>query len=234
MKNSRLNVTLCSVVAVVIAYGFSDGANVQAATYSYGLGTVVNGDTPTGGPGSPPWLTATFEDIASNQVKLTLHGNLAASEYVDYFAFNINPVYTPSDVSVVPDAADPDPTVSKGAQNAQGNLSGAGDAYKNGWDFVVNYSSSNSGGGVQRLNGTEYDYLTVTFVGSPTLDAFDFAFAAANGLLGMAHIGGIPGDKSGAIAAVPVPPTLLMLVSSIVPMFGARHLLRRRKLTSDN
>ena len=63
-------------------------APINAAALTFNLDFLYGGSSPAG---TSPWLTATFEDIVTDQVQLTLNfANLTANERVSYWYFNSN------------------------------------------------------------------------------------------------------------------------------------------------
>jgi hypothetical protein len=159
------------VGAMVAAVALLVGSTVSAGTITFDLDTVYSGGTPNG---TPPYLTATFEDDP-NGVLVTFSAlNLAASEFVGFWLFNIDPAF--SDASF--DAADitrvsgATAAVSLAANTPPDFSAGPSKYYDLKFDFE-NSSSSNN-----RLSPTAYTQA-VYLITSPTLTPEDFNFLSS-------------------------------------------------------
>ena len=79
--------------AIAAAVLVSLSGSVGAATYSYNLSSVFQGNTAP--PGSPPWATLSFSDMSgadagSVEVKLSLSGLPSTSKTTDLFINYVN------------------------------------------------------------------------------------------------------------------------------------------------
>jgi hypothetical protein len=82
-----------AIVAAAALAGSVAGAPAGATPLTFTYGGVQTGASPAG---TPPWLTAVFEDIdptsSDGRVRLTLTANLqAADEFISNVRFNLNP-----------------------------------------------------------------------------------------------------------------------------------------------
>lgn len=228
MKNS----TKASLLATLSLLAAGPSAN---AALSFTLNKSINGATPTS---AAPWLTAVFENIVNNNVttgvKLTLTSSLeVASEFISSVVFNVRPNITPSAISYVNDTPGyPQVTsVAKTTQNAQ-VLNGAGSIGK-GFDIRIDWSTSNSSGGVRRFNAADVEQFTFTFSG---LTESDFNYTNADGYHVAAQVQGIPQNQNetggsiadgSACAAVPEPSTCLAAALLALPVLSQVRRMRK-------
>ncbi len=110
--------------ASLVAVSAMISAGAAQASLVFSLDTVFNGSSPS----SPaPWLTATFQTVATGHVTLSLQASFSvASEFISDFEFNVDPSIVPSSLVIaqVP-ALNPLATITQGAQNGQ-NVQGSG------------------------------------------------------------------------------------------------------------
>jgi hypothetical protein len=222
-RASRVKIVVLAAMASVALLTIGS-TSAKADTYTYTLNTVFNGDAPTS---TGPWLTASFTDIAGG-VQLTLTSSLSVgSEYIQAFAFNINPSIEPSTVKWTTDSSNPiQSSVGNNAQNAQqlGGLAGSG------FDFLIAWPTANNDGGVKRFNGTDVDTFVFTLNGLTAADFNYLSMGTANAHVA-AKVAGISGSLSGDIkdgpVAVPEPELIALLGIGL----GAVALFKRRWLS---
>jgi len=164
---------------------------VSSATLVYNVGTLFQGTAPITGTrpsDPPPWMTATFEDIAPyrgvSQVLLTLKSNLLEShEYISEVVFNLATDHladhsglTPSDITY--SGSNPEVTDLNVSAN-QISLTGVTSATK--FDIGINWNSSSS----KRFNGTDVDTFQFKLSG---LTASDFDYTNSPGSIHIAAL----------------------------------------------
>jgi hypothetical protein len=227
-----------------------------ADPFTINFDTRYNGSNPTASNGLPvgpgnPGLIATFTDFIANQVKLELQGKLLNVEYFEGLAFNLDPLFSPDQLSVLsctetnsnPINIPPGAICSSyqgvfpATQNSyvlQGNGNGTG------FDFGFDFPNANSGTGAQRFNGEEL--VTLIIQGPAGLNANSFAFLNTPTGQGSEYVGyggakvnGIPGGLSGAIGTngngtTPAPGPLPVLGAAAA--FGCSRRIRTRIRTS--
>ena len=193
-----------------------------AAVLTFEANTEFSGATAPSG--TAPWLTATFDDgHSSGSVTMTLlASNLASSEFVTGWYFNLDPVLDPmelvfSDMTKVGNFANP--TISLGVDLFKAD----GDGF---FDILIAFAI----GGGKNNRFTDGDSVSFTITGVPTLTAesFNFMSAPSGSSIGpfpmAAHVQGTGpyGEESGWVT-VPEPMTLSMLG------LGMLALTRRRE-----
>jgi hypothetical protein len=162
---------------------------LSASTVTFNYGTVSAGTAPGG---APPWLQAVFSDTGSaNTVQLTLNAaNLAGTEFVSGWYFNLNPAMDPKALSF--SLAGSNPSIQTGKNYFKAGPDGK-------FDLLLGFSTANNGN--RFVNG---DSLTLTITGNGlTASDFDYLSTPGGGNDGYgssAHIQAIsPYDKSGWI-----------------------------------
>ncbi len=212
----------------VIAYALP----VHSSTLTFNYNHVFNGDgTPQG---TSPWLTATFQDVGTNLVSLTLStGGLTGREQAVYWYFNFNPV---KNLFNLLGGIDFDGTSSE----PQGSkvMHGGGDpdyceVAQGGWyDFYFEFITPNNFTG-----GLTSKYLIHSTDPTDPVTALDFNFLSApsnqspNSFLSAAYIDDIGAAgtvlKSAWVnpeqAQVPEPATMLLLGLGLMGLAGVRR-----------
>lgn len=202
-KFFKLGIASLALVGAAIA-----AAPASATVITFNLDTVLEGDTPSGFP------TMTFDDGGSSgTVTLTIDAaGLSGSEFISAVFFNYADAATASDLTITRtggtgSAAGFSIFQDSNARNSPGN---------NGlFDIEIAFSTSNSGGGINRFNADEF--LTFSIVGTGITagdfnvdsapegpdDDTNFAIARLQGLAndGSASVGDGDGDGGG----IPVP-----------------------------
>jgi len=173
---------------------------------------LVTGDLPGG---TPPWATLSIADSGPDTVDMTFthSATSAAPQFITELLLNIEP-FAPN-LNLIESS----PKIVGWQFNENGIHDASGK-----FDMQVDFETSNSGGGVNRLKPGESVTFQVTGTG---LDANDFnAFSEGDlNVLGMVHIQGINGEGSGKVAAVPEPASILAWISA----FGVLAARRRMK-----
>ena len=194
----------------------------RATELSLPLDTVFSGDTPAG---SPPWLTATFNDGGSaGTVLLTMSAtNLTGSEFVDKWYFNLDPTLNSTQLTFTP-VSGTGATVTTGTDFAQADGDGKYDIL---FDFAEAPPSSRFGEGASSV-------YSISGISTLTADSFDFFSAPGGGegtFTSAAHIQAIPLDDlldesegsgwigSGEAKEVPEPGITALLGCGMIGVF---------------
>ncbi len=210
------------VISLVV---ISSALTMQASAlvYIYELDTEFSGGTEPAGPS--PWISATFEDIDANTVKLTLNNfNLVGSEFVGGWYFNFNDSLDVNNLNFnrIGGTAIKDPSISTGLNSFKAD----GDGY---FDILFDFPNK------KKDRFIAQDTLVYEISNSNPISGLDFAFESAPGggngsWYSAAHVQSISGDFSGWIGAgpavaVPEPSTYLMLgtLLGIVLIFARRR-----------
>jgi hypothetical protein len=192
--HSRLRSSVLASALLLLA------ASAQAAPITFVLGDFVSGTAPTS---AAPWLTMNFTDTGAGAVRLTVTSSLeVVTEFIDSIVFNINSTINPTAVSFTENVGLRSGTF----QNPGIAKSANGESIPpaTGFDFELDFTSSNSNSGAKRFN--QSDALAYDLTCNVLTDADCATFAAASfnvvnqgGLLFAAtHYQGIPtGDGSG-------------------------------------
>jgi hypothetical protein len=200
--------------------------SAHAASIQININVLLDGALVSG---DPTVATLLFEDVAPNQVRLTVTSSLnAANEFISDIAFNVASGFNPATItagfvggSQVGAFDLPSLSSSANGQNPPGPGSG--------FDHRYQFTTANSDGGSHRFNLTDSFQYLFTATG---LDALDFGVANANGYYALSHVQGMTAG-SGTYAAtidpnipsVPEPTSLLLLATGLIA--GARTLRKR-------
>ena len=206
------------------------------AVVEFDLNTVINGSTPSG---PAPWMTATFEDGATDHVTLTLTNNMGSGQFITDLVFNslVNPsslIFTRTDA--------PPPNVSNppGIQASVGQIFDGGSDLKAGL-FNIWIPFSPSGGPTNQFNSTnspvifdilgsgltEGSFVMLSADGGPGFLGTDYFMAAK--VQGIPCVGESCQTLSGSIgttAAIPEPEIYAMMGIGLALM---SFMARRRK-----
>jgi hypothetical protein len=194
--------------------------SASASTVTFTLDVEFSGATPPAG--SPPWLTATFVDVVTGEVTLTMDASgLTGSEFVDDWFFNI------TDESLLgfltfnyQGGSSSGPAANTIGQSADS----FGEPAKE-FDILFDFEQSNNPS-LDRFGAGEVVVYQILGTGL-TADMFLALNEAGKGPFNSAaHVQGIgpTGDDSGKIGFVPIPGSVLLLAPGLV-LLGA---LRRR------
>lgn len=191
-------------MAVVSSAAFS-------ATVVFNLNSLYTGTTPSG---TAPWVTITIADIAANKVNVKIDHNATsvAGQFVSNVYLNMDPFVSGITISN---------EVNANKRNGFGTaLNGVNGAAGHNFDMEINFQTSNSGGGIDRLKPGEFWSGDLTGTG---LAANNFLSVDNFGMFAGAQVQGIPGNQSGHIAAVPEPATMFGLAMGVAAIAARRR-----------
>ena len=192
----------------------------SAATYELSATYGADSVAPSG---KAPWLiltTTTLDGVAAGKVKFEFYApGLTGAEYVDEWYLNIDPALDPKKLSFA--------SAFKTGSFSLPTINVATDSYKAGpdgrFDIRLAFSSSNSGGGINRFTAGDKLSYEVSYGGGPiAAESFDF-LSKTEGEYGpyhtAAHMLSTGADAKGSawINSVPEPgPPLQALVLASV------------------
>ena len=167
---------------------------------------------------NPPWLIATFEDLSTGRVQLTLDAtNLASgTQFITSWHFN----YDPNNIN----------DLGKLYFNPAGseNLSTAGVKAGTDGTYNIELDFPNLSATDSFMAGTSITYLITSSDEDFSAESFNFRSKnedGSDGFYSIAQVQGIPTGGSGWVAAVPEPATMLLLGLGLMGM----ALVGRRK-----
>ncbi|HMS54052.1 MAG TPA: PEP-CTERM sorting domain-containing protein [Fimbriimonadaceae bacterium] len=203
MKNTKTLMT----VAAMATLGFAANA---AHALTFDLSLVYTGATPGG---TAPWMTITITDVAADTVNMSISHNAssAAGQFISDVYFNLDPFVGSMSVSNEVNA-----NKRSGLTLSNNGINGAAG---NVFDMNVQFVTSNSSGGANRLKPGETWSADLMAAG---LSANSFNAVNNMGNYVGAHLQGIQGGLSSHITT-PEPGTWAAIG------LGALALLRKRK-----
>ena len=234
-----INTSVAAIAALTLAT--STGIS-SAATVAYDVDTVLTGATPTS---TGPWLAVTLVDVSNratdplavaDYVRVTLASNLVADEFFSKVYLEIHPNFASASLAL-PGLTNglglfEDPTITVGANEF--NVGGGFGALipRGGWNpaeahVELNFTTSNSGGGIKRFNNADEYSFVIGYDGPESMVAENLQLLYAQDdpeYYAAAHIQGIVDGQSSWGTSVPEPSTALF------GAFGILGLLRRRSV----
>jgi len=207
---------LLAVVAVAAAPVCAD--NLTQGDLLFELDLVYTGiATPQG---TPPWLTATFQNLGSNSVQLTMDysgSTPGGTEYVSSWFFNFNPSFEVLGLDIKPLSGISANPIIKAADGVKAG----GDLF---FDLQFSFSANSF------IAGNSSAYLISSTVANEPIDALSFDFLSTNSFgltnyYSAANIQGITGGLNSWISAataqtpgpgpgptpIPEPATMILL-----------------------
>jgi hypothetical protein len=208
--------TTCIALLAIPMLLASTMERISAATYYLSQTFGASSVAPAAGT---PWLTlntTTLSGVDAGKVRFEFEATgLTGVEYVDEWYLNFDPTLDPSKLSfgsAVKTGAFSLPTINLGTDSYKAGPDGR-------FDIKLAFSTSNSGGGVNRFTSGDKLCYTVSYsLGSITAESFDF-FSNSDGFYGPYHTAahvqatGLDAKGSAWINSVPEPgPPLQALV----------------------
>ena len=199
---------------------------VGATTLTFDYNFTFSGTDPGG---TPPWLTATFDDQGgSGSVNLTMTAaNLTGSEFISKWYFNLNPALNPALLTLSHVSGDTASSISKGVDAFKAD----GDGY---YDLLFSFPTSDN---QNRFGAGESSVYTISGISSLTADDFDFTSVPGGGAgvyQAASHVQSIDAacdENSGWIAPggstnVPEPLSIILLGLGLVAVAGMGRRLK--------
>lgn len=224
MKRKSAFVGLVAAALSAFAVGAS------AATLTIDLDFEFSGGADPAG--TPPWLRATFSDVAGGGVELTLTSLLQGpTEFIADWDFNLDPALDPTalDFAFQSGGTFTQPTITTGVNAFQADGDGK-------FDIEFLFSSAGDDGDSGRFGVGDFGVWLIT--GIDGLDVFDFDFNSVEGggngtYTSAAHVQGIataPGsgwigneDTVEPPFEIPEPTTLALLGLGLMGLAAARR-----------
>jgi hypothetical protein len=209
-------------ISLVLMLAMSSAAD----TITFELNFEYSGASEPAGP--LPWLTATFKDLGTNSVELTMAAtNLVGSEFVSGWYFNVDPKFN---ATFLVNEDDYDSGIK--AESITGSNNGLKAGPASGFDLVFDFPTSNGKGGDLRF-GAGDESVYVIEAKDLTAASFDFTNEGGN-FLSAAHVQGIgpKGEDSGWIAARRTTdiPEAASLISLGLGILGIGLVARKKRL----
>lgn len=220
MKNSTKIVQTYLLTFVMLCIMGSAAGRVSAGILAFDYDIVFSGDTPGG---SPPYLTAVFDDTAAAagyDVRLTMSAmNLVVGvESVEHWYFNLNPTLDSTLLSFnAVDVVDSNPENDKG-QNGIYTGNNAFQANGDGtYDILFDFPPP-QGQFDKKFTAGESVIYDIGYTGAETLSASSFNFFSESGggqgsFLAASHIQDTPGSEGSSwVGVVPEPVSSVLFV----------------------
>lgn len=192
-------------LSLAIIFAVSMAGWAKAGTLQYDLNTLISGTSPGG---TLPWVSATFIDVSTNNVQLTMTANnLTGTQFISGFYFNLDSGLNPSLLSFTPGT---NPVGSTAITQGTDCCKADGDGY---YAFRFDFTTANNPMG-DRFQPGESVVYNITYTGPGSIDVNSFNFLSSPGggtgnYKVAAHIQGINGDDStsGWVATATVVPS---------------------------
>lgn len=188
-------------------------SSFASAAVTFDFSIVYTGADPGG---DAPWATLVIENSGVDEVTLTLTHNSTSAADQFLTELNLNIDNLPGDLA--------ESNVDSKITGIDWGLDAFNDAGQQ-FDLRVNFETSNSGGGVNRVKPGDSVSFTLSGSGLDELDFDVFSVPSGDGepVKGLVHIQGIEGEFSSKVAPVPEPASMAALG------LGALALIRRRR-----
>jgi hypothetical protein len=216
---------MITIVFVVSVTGWA-----QAGSLQYDLNTIISGTSPGG---TLPWISATFIDVGTNNVQLTMTAsNLTGTQFISGLYFNLDPGLDASLLAFTPGT---NPVGSTTITQAADCCKADGDGF---YDFRFDFPTANNPT-EGRFQPSESVVYNIAYTGSGSINVNSFNYLSAPGggtgnYIVAAHVQGINGvdSTSGWVATatvVPEPVSSTLFVIGGVAL-GFRSFRKMRKV----